>query len=84
LLEDFQEKVVFEIGDLVIPNDQALTLSKREANEFGIITKVHKPFTHPKIKIFYWVLWASSKRSYVHFDHELVLLERKRTDVEGR
>ena len=79
MLDDFiKEKAIFEVGDLVIPNDQALTLSRREASEFGIIIKVHRPFTHPKIKIFYWVLWSSSTRSYVHFDHELVLLEKGR------
>ena len=76
MAEDFYEKAVFEVGDLVIPNDQALTLSRRDANEFGIITKVHKPFKHPKIKIFYWVMWSRETRSYVHFDHELILLEK--------
>ena len=76
-IEDFtNEKVAFEIGDLVIPNDQQLTLSRREADEFGIITRIHKPFRHPKIKIFYWVKWNGAKREFVHFDHELVLLEK--------
>jgi hypothetical protein len=69
---------VFEIGDLVIPRESALALSQRESDEFGIVVKIHKPFTHPKIKIFYWVLWTGTKRSYVHFDHELTLLERGR------
>ena len=70
------QETIFEVGDLVIPNSQELALSKREANEFGIVVKVHRPFQHPKIKIFYWVRWTSSTRSYVHFDHELTLLEK--------
>ena len=76
---------VFEIGDLVIPKESTLVLSQREAGEYGVVVKIHKPFTHPKIKIFYWVLWAGAKRSYVHFDHELVLLQRGREiNVESR
>lgn len=71
-------EAVFKVGDLVVPRESALVLSQRDIDEFGIIVKVHKPFTHPKIKIFYWVLWTGTTREYVHFDHELSLLERGR------
>ena len=69
-------EAVFNVGDLVVPNGTTLTLSRREAEDFGIVTKVHKPYNHPRVKIFYWVLWSRETRTYVHFDHELILLEK--------
>ena len=75
------DKKVFDVGDLVVPNGATLTLSRREAEDFGIVIKVHKPFSHPKVKIFYWVLWSRESRSFVHFDHELILLEKGKEKI---
>ncbi len=69
---------VYEIGDLVQPN--SATYRRRGPNPpteaIGIVVKVHRSYENPNAKIFYWIKWNEDRRSYIHFDHELILIQK--------
>ena len=70
---------VYEIGDLVQPNSATYRRkdpSLHSADAIGIVVKVHRSYENPNAKIFYWIKWNGDRRSYVHFDHELTLIQR--------
>jgi len=70
---------VYEIGDLVQPN--SATYRRKDPNPqsvgaIGIVVKVHRSYENPNAKIFYWIRWNGDRRSYIHFDHELALIQK--------
>ena len=74
-------KVAFEVGDLVILSTESRR--KNNKDEIGVVVKVHRAFKESNRHTFYWVKW-NSNRPYIHFAHELIIIQRAKEKSNER
>ena len=69
-----------KIGDLV-----QLTSEARRTTHYGdvgIIVKIHMAFSKDAYRhTFYWVQWNGENRPYIHFAHELKVLQEGKENL---